>query len=165
MLVPQIKVPAKPLRLRQRPRAQDGENEAGEEPEVEQQIEIQLSYSAGEALRTKDFGSFTWEEVQACKALLKELAWRIEPRKTRRKRPTPRGRQLDMRAAAAAQPALRRRAARAGLARPSAPTSARWWSCATSAARWSATAASCSSSSIRSRTACAMSRRSCSARA
>ena len=86
MLVPQVKVPAKPLRLRQRPRAQDGENEAGEEPEVEQQIEIQLSYSAGEALRNKDFGSFTWEEVQACKALLKELAWRIEPRKTRRKR-------------------------------------------------------------------------------
>ena len=97
MLIPQIKVPAKPLRLRQRPRAQDGENEAGEEPEVEQQIEIQLSYSAGEALRTKDFGSFTWEEVQACKALLKELAWRIEPRKTRRKRPTARGRQIDMR--------------------------------------------------------------------
>src|SRR4051812_16199052 len=97
MLVPQIKVPAKPLRLRQRPRAQDGQNEAGEEPEVEQQIEIQLSYSAGEALRTKDFGSFTWEEVQACKALLKDLAWRIEPRKTRRKRPTPRGRQIDMR--------------------------------------------------------------------
>jgi uncharacterized protein with von Willebrand factor type A (vWA) domain len=97
MLVPQVKVPAKPLRLRQRPRAQDGENEAGEEPEVEQQIEIQLSYSAGEALRTKDFGSFTWEEVQACKALLKELAWRIEPRKTRRKRPTARGRQIDMR--------------------------------------------------------------------
>jgi uncharacterized protein len=97
MLVPQIKVPAKPLRLRQRPRAQDGESDTGGEPEVEQQIEIQLSYSAGEALRTKDFGSFTWEEVQACKALLKELAWRIEPRKTRRKRPTPRGRQIDMR--------------------------------------------------------------------
>jgi uncharacterized protein with von Willebrand factor type A (vWA) domain len=97
MLLPQVKVPAKPLRLRQRPRAQDGENDAGAEPEVEQQIEIQLSYSAGEALRTKDFGAFTWEEVQACKALLKELAWRIEPRKTRRKRPTPRGRQIDMR--------------------------------------------------------------------
>jgi len=97
MLVPQVKVPAKPLRLRQRPRAQDGENDAGEEPEQEQQIEIQLSYSAGEALRTKDFGSFTWEEVQACKALLKELAWRIEPRKTRRKRPTAHGRQIDLR--------------------------------------------------------------------
>jgi uncharacterized protein len=96
MLVPQIKVPAKPLRLRQRPSAQDGESDGGEEPKQEQ-IEIQLSYSAGEALRTKDFGSFTWEEVQACKALLKELAWRIEPRRTRRKRPTARGRQIDMR--------------------------------------------------------------------
>ncbi len=61
------------------------------------QIEILLSYSASEALRTKDFGTFTWEEVQACKALLKELVWRIAPRKTRRRRPTARGRQIDMR--------------------------------------------------------------------
>jgi uncharacterized protein with von Willebrand factor type A (vWA) domain len=97
MLVSQVKVPAKPLRLRRRPRAQNDENDADEEPEQEQQIEILLSYSAGEALRTKDFGNFTWEEVQACKALLKELAWRIEPRKTRRKRSTTRGRQIDMR--------------------------------------------------------------------
>jgi len=95
MLLPQVKIPAKPLRLRQRPQA--GEDEGGDESEQEQEIQIQLSYNASEALRTKDFGSFTWEEVQACKALLKELAWRIEPRKTRRKRPTSRGRQIDMR--------------------------------------------------------------------
>jgi uncharacterized protein with von Willebrand factor type A (vWA) domain len=94
MLVPQIKLPAKALRLPRRAHPQDSENSAEEQ---EQQIEILLSYSAGEALRNKDFGSFTWEEVQACKALLKDLAWRIEPRKTRRKRPTTHGRQIDMR--------------------------------------------------------------------
>src|SRR5262249_26241334 len=98
MAIPMVKAPAKPLRLPRRQRAQDGEDGTGDEqPEREEQIEILLSYSAGEALRTKDFGSFTWEEVQACKALLKDLAWRVEPRKTRRKRPTPRGHQIDMR--------------------------------------------------------------------
>jgi len=98
MAIPMVKPPAKPLRLPRRPRAQDAEEGAGKEPEEqEEQIEMLLSYSAGEALRTKDFGSFTWEEVQAGKALLKDLAWRIEPRKTRRKRPTTHGRQIDMR--------------------------------------------------------------------
>jgi uncharacterized protein with von Willebrand factor type A (vWA) domain len=95
--IPMIQVPAKPLRL---PRRERGDADAGagdNKPEEEEEIEIMLSYSAGEALRSKDFGTFTWEEVQACKALLKDLAWRIEPRKTRRKRPTARGRQLDMR--------------------------------------------------------------------
>jgi uncharacterized protein with von Willebrand factor type A (vWA) domain len=98
MILPMLKTPPKPLRLPRRRPAQGADDSAGrEEPEQEEQIEIMLSYSAGEALRTKDFGSFTWEEVQACKALLKDLAWRIEPRKTRRKRPTPHGRQIDMR--------------------------------------------------------------------
>jgi uncharacterized protein with von Willebrand factor type A (vWA) domain len=97
MMLPMVRPPAKPMRLPQRQRGQNDANEGANQPEEEEQIEILLSYSAGEALRNKDFGSFTWEEVQACKALLKEMTWRIEPRKTRRKRPTPRGRQLDMR--------------------------------------------------------------------
>src|SRR4051812_3892154 len=97
MLVPQIKVPAKPLRLRQRPRAQDGENEAGEEPEVEQQIEIQLSHRGGGARRPRVCGSSPGEGVRAGKALRRERAGRIGPRKPRRKRPTARGRQIDMR--------------------------------------------------------------------
>src|SRR5919206_127077 len=59
--------------------------------------EMGVDVSAGEALHTKDFGTFSWEEVQACKALLKDLRWRIAPRKTRRKRATRRGRQIDMR--------------------------------------------------------------------
>jgi uncharacterized protein with von Willebrand factor type A (vWA) domain len=98
MAIPMVKAPAKPLRLPRRQRGHDDEGrDGGDQPEQEEQIEILLSYSAGEALRKKDFGSFSWEEVQACKALLRELAWRIEPRRTRRKRPTAHGRQLDMR--------------------------------------------------------------------
>jgi uncharacterized protein with von Willebrand factor type A (vWA) domain len=98
MAIPIVKTPAKPMRLPRRQRGHDDEARAGaDQPEEEEKVEIMLSYSAGEALRSKDFGTFTWEEVQACKALLRELTWRIEPRKTRRKRPTARGRQIDMR--------------------------------------------------------------------
>jgi uncharacterized protein with von Willebrand factor type A (vWA) domain len=97
MLLPKVEAPVKPLRLPRRPQQPGAEGREGEKDEEKKEIEILLSYSASEALRQKDFGSFTWEEVQACKALLKELVWRIEPRKTRRQRPTPHGRRLDMR--------------------------------------------------------------------
>ena len=98
LLLPKIDVPGKPLRLPRQEREQGAGGDQGQEGKNEQETtEILLSYSASEALRNKDFGTFTWEEVQACKALLKEMVWRIEPRSTRRKRPTPRGRQLDMR--------------------------------------------------------------------
>src|SRR5690242_19084181 len=98
-LLPKIDVPGKPLRLprRQRQAGERAAEGADEQSNEQESVELLLSYSASEALRTKDFGSFTWEEVQACKALLKDLAWRIEPRKTRRKRPTTHGRQIDMR--------------------------------------------------------------------
>ena len=97
LALPVLKTPGKPMRLPRRQRGPaDDAGADGERPE-EEQIEILLSYSAGEALRQKDFGSFSWEEVQACKALLKELRWRIELRTTRRQRPTPHGRRIDMR--------------------------------------------------------------------
>lgn len=95
LAMPVMKLPPKPLRLPRRQRGHDGAGD--DKPEQEEQIEMLLSFSAGEALRAKDFGSFSWEEVQACKALLKELRWRIEPRTTRRQRPTPHGRRIDMR--------------------------------------------------------------------
>jgi hypothetical protein len=96
LAIPKVKVPSRPLRLPKRQR-DPGAGEGTEEREEQRKVEFLLSYSAGEALRTKDFGMFSWEEVQACKELLRELVWRIEPRKTRRRRPTARGRQLDMR--------------------------------------------------------------------
>lgn len=94
--VPVTKLPPKSLRL---PRRQPGESQkqGDDQPEVEEQIEFLMSYSPSEALRTKDFGTFSWDEVQACKELLKDLKWRIEPRKTRRKRVARRGTQIDMR--------------------------------------------------------------------
>jgi uncharacterized protein len=96
LAIPTVKVPARPLRLPRRPRDDDARKDSSQTEEQET-IEFLISYSASEALRTKDFGTFSWEEVQACKALLKDLLWRVEPRKTRRKRPTMRGRQIDMR--------------------------------------------------------------------
>ncbi len=96
MALPVMKMPAKPLRLR-RPPGGDAPPADENAREEQEQIEILLSYSPGEALRSKDFGTFSWEEVQACKALLKTMQWRIELRKTRRKRATRVGTQIDMR--------------------------------------------------------------------
>jgi uncharacterized protein with von Willebrand factor type A (vWA) domain len=98
LLLPRTEVPQKPLRLPRPARTPgDGGNNNKKQEEEKPETEILLSYSATEALRKKDFGAFTWEEVQACKQLLREMTWRIEPRTTRRKRSTPKGRQIDMR--------------------------------------------------------------------
>jgi uncharacterized protein len=56
-----------------------------------------VAYSALEALRKKDFESFTWDEVQEAKRLMAEMRWRLGMRPTRRKRPSRRGSYPDMR--------------------------------------------------------------------
>ena len=56
-----------------------------------------LAYSAIEALRKKDFESFTWDEVQEAKKLMAEMRWHLGMRPTRRKRPSRRGSYPDMR--------------------------------------------------------------------
>src|SRR5438874_9638534 len=56
-----------------------------------------LAYSAIEALRKKDFESFTWDEVQDAKKLMAEMRWHLGMRPTRRKRPARRGSYPDMR--------------------------------------------------------------------
>ena len=56
-----------------------------------------LAYSAIEALRKKDFESFTWDEVQEAKRLMAEMRWHLGMRPTRRKRPMRRGSYPDMR--------------------------------------------------------------------
>lgn len=93
LALPAMKLPGRPLRLPQR----QAPNDASASTETEQRIELQLSYNPSEALRAKDFGTFTWEEVQACKALLQHLTWRIAPRTTRRLRLTTQGRHIAMR--------------------------------------------------------------------
>ncbi|HZS78407.1 MAG TPA: VWA domain-containing protein [Ktedonobacteraceae bacterium] len=55
------------------------------------------AYSAIEALRKKDFESFTWDEVQEAKKLMAEMRWQLGMRPTRRKRPLRRGSYPDMR--------------------------------------------------------------------
>jgi len=56
-----------------------------------------VAYSALEALRKKDFESFTWDEVQEAKRLMAEMRWHLGIRPTRRKRPSRRGSYPDMR--------------------------------------------------------------------
>lgn len=93
-IIPQTRIPRRQLRL---PKRKDPDEPEPEGEREREELEIQLTYSAGEALRTKDFGQFSWEEVQACKELLRKLRWRVEERRTRRKRPERRGRLLDFR--------------------------------------------------------------------
>jgi len=56
-----------------------------------------VAYSALEALRKKDFESFTWDEVQEAKRLMAEMRWQLGMRPTRRKRSSRRGSYPDMR--------------------------------------------------------------------
>lgn len=56
-----------------------------------------VAYSALEALRKKDFESFTWDEVQEARRLMSEMRWHLGMRPTRRKRPSRRGIYPDMR--------------------------------------------------------------------
>lgn len=97
-LLPTMHLPPRRLRLPRRPRENAAQPVPDDNNEVEEeQVGIVLTYSQNEQLRHKDFGQFTWEEVQACKELLQKLEWRIDERPTRRKRPAPAGRQLDFR--------------------------------------------------------------------
>jgi uncharacterized protein with von Willebrand factor type A (vWA) domain len=98
LAVPVMKLPARPLRLPRTRRDQGAdEGREREQEEQEEQVGLTLQFSAVEQLRAKDFGAFSYEEVQACKELLRALEWRIPPRRTRRKRAAARGRLLDMR--------------------------------------------------------------------
>jgi uncharacterized protein len=100
-VVSDVRLPENPARvtpvprrlMRQRaPRADQGSAEKREE------IEIQLSYSPGEALREKDFADFDADEMDQVRALLALLRPRIEQRLTRRRVPG-RGRTIDLRRA------------------------------------------------------------------
>jgi hypothetical protein len=95
MGLPQMHIPRRQLRLRRR--RQEEADESQKPPEEREEIELQLTYSRNEALRAKDFGQFTWEEVQACKELIRRMSWKIEERPNRRRRADRSGRTLDMR--------------------------------------------------------------------
>ncbi len=95
MAIPQIRIPRRQLRLPQR--TPDAGDQAERPQEEREKLELQLTYSHSEALRHKDFGQFSWEEVQACKELIRRMRWKIEDRPNRRRRPERSGRALDMR--------------------------------------------------------------------
>jgi hypothetical protein len=94
--IPVIRVPGRPPRLPRHPH-EPPDTEGPPRDAHEQPPGLTLVYSPAELLRHKDFGTFSWEEVQACNALLKRMEWRIDLRRTRRRKPARRGRQVDLR--------------------------------------------------------------------
>lgn len=78
----------------------DGKESNGKEPgqdEGERSAGEQLMiYSPDETLRQKDFVEMTWEEIQAAKRAIANLQWDLGERRTRRVRPSSKGR-IDMR--------------------------------------------------------------------
>jgi hypothetical protein len=85
----------KPLRLPQTPRDATGNGRERDEEDVS--VHSLQSFSQNEILRQKDFGSFTWEEVQAAKRLMQQMDWHVGERHTRRKEPIRTGEYLDLR--------------------------------------------------------------------
>jgi uncharacterized protein with von Willebrand factor type A (vWA) domain len=93
LALPQLQIERRRLRLPRKPDPDEPENSEQQQEE----LELQLTFSRDEALRRKDFAQCSWEEVQACHALMRRMQWRIEPRRTRRRRPDRKGRRIDMR--------------------------------------------------------------------
>jgi uncharacterized protein with von Willebrand factor type A (vWA) domain len=96
LAIPLLRSKTRALRLPPRPRGgSDGDGTPRDERE--ERVGTTLTFSAVENLRHKDFGQFSHDEVQQCRALLRRMSWRIEPRRTRRRRPARRGSALDLR--------------------------------------------------------------------
>jgi uncharacterized protein len=74
----------------------DGENDPNQTDDAPPVIEVTHTYSASEALRRKDFSQLTAEEYSEIKSLIAHLAWQLDQRRTRRRRPG-RGPQIDFR--------------------------------------------------------------------
>jgi uncharacterized protein with von Willebrand factor type A (vWA) domain len=83
--------------MRESERRRRDEDRRSEESDDDTATPQGLAYSAIEALRKKDFESFTWNEVQEAKKLMAEMRWHLGMRPTRRKRPSRRGSYPDMR--------------------------------------------------------------------
>jgi uncharacterized protein len=60
-------------------------------------VEKIQTYSDAELLRHKDFARMNDYELAQVKQFMQELSWTLELRRTRRRQPSPRGDQLDMR--------------------------------------------------------------------
>ncbi len=88
-------VPEQSRRIREALAGEGGR--ATREPEGEAHFDATLTYSDREILRSKDFEQMSIEELERAKAMLRDLRLPIEPIRTRRYRPHPRGSRIDMR--------------------------------------------------------------------
>ncbi|MDX1522843.1 MAG: VWA domain-containing protein [Anaerolineae bacterium] len=68
-----------------------------DQPQEQPQPEIVYTYSAREVLRRKDFGELGEEELVEVNRMMQAMHWRLEQRRTRRKKRTTNGRYLDLR--------------------------------------------------------------------
>ena len=87
-----VRVTPPPLKPEEPSEGQDEQNNADAPPV----IEVTRTYSPSEALRRKDFSQLTAEEYGEIKALIANLAWQIDQRRTRRRKPRG-GPQIDFR--------------------------------------------------------------------
>ena len=97
MAIPIIRIPQRPLRIpRKKPVA--GENPGDDSSDTEEhKVGVTLAYSASETLRTRDFGSFSYDEVQQARVMMRQMRWRPAMRRTRRTQRTKQRGRVDMR--------------------------------------------------------------------
>jgi uncharacterized protein with von Willebrand factor type A (vWA) domain len=98
LAIPIIKVPQRPLRIpRRKPAPTESSNQDDNEDVEEHKVGVTLAYSASETLRTRDFGSFSYEEVQQARDMMRRMGWRPAMRRTRRQQISKRRGRVDMR--------------------------------------------------------------------
>ncbi len=97
MAIPIIRIPQRPLRIpRKKPVA--GENPGDDSSNTEEhKVGVTLAYTASETLRTRDFGSFSYDEVQQARVMMRQMRWRPAMRRTRRTQRTKQRGRVDMR--------------------------------------------------------------------
>ncbi len=97
MAIPVIRIPQRPLRIpRKKPVA--GENPGDDSNDTEEhKVGVTLAYTASETLRTRDFGSFSYDEVQQARVMMRQMRWRPAMRRTRRTQRTKQRGRVDMR--------------------------------------------------------------------
>jgi uncharacterized protein with von Willebrand factor type A (vWA) domain len=97
MAIPVVRIPQRPLRIpRKKPVAGETPEDDSSETE-EHKVGVTLAYSASETLRTRDFGSFSYDEVQQARVMMRQMRWRPAMRRTRRTQRTKQRGRVDMR--------------------------------------------------------------------
>jgi len=96
--VKRARLPSSPVSTRTASPGGDKSNgrKPGQEEDQEAAGEQLMFYSPDETFRHKDFGEMTWEEIQAAKRAIVRLQWNLGERRTRRVRPSSKGR-INMR--------------------------------------------------------------------